>query len=99
MINESIGNINITALAIFATSTLLGIACGWIIGQKISQRMLAETEQKLERAKAIIEEKVQPIPSDAVHLINQSIWQLRVIRKNQEAEEPEENEVIGPKPP
>ena len=94
---ETIGDINVTALAIFATSTLLGIAAGWIIGQKISQRMLRETENNLERAKTIIEEKVNPIPSDAVHLINRSIYQLRAIRNNQKTEE--EDEIIGPKMP
>ena len=94
---ETIGDINVTALAIFATSTLLGIAAGWIIGQKISQRMLRETENNLEKAKIIIEEKVNPIPSDAVHLINRSIYQLRAIRNNQKAEE--EDEIIGPKIP
>ena len=94
---DTIGDINVTALAIFATSTLLGIAAGWIIGQKISQRMLRETENYLEKAKTIIEEKVNPIPSDAVHLINRSIYQLRAIRNNQKAEE--EDEIIGPKIP
>ena len=95
---ETIGDINVTALAIFGTSTLLGIAAGWIIGQKISQRMLRETENNLEKARTIIEEKVNPIPSDAVYLINRSIHQLRAIRNSQKEEE-EADEIIGPKMP